>query len=761
MSLRTAYRVDAPSLNLPLTDAAGRRIGEAEIALRTNANTGALEFVAPLTWTGVREYFHADGSVTRELRRPEQVKSPSHMRGLRLITATADHPRLEDGTPVYLDARGGPGAKSPDGSALRPAKDYEVGHVGDEIVDGEIDGYYVPLGRVACTDLVTQRRIAGGRTQTSLGYTALLDDTGGTWDGPHGPEEYDVEHVLDHDDPRVLEAVDAGILPTVDRLIGGEIIKVPILGPNHFAIAIWAGRGEMQSEIVDFMLPVLDSVPRRVDSGSFVRRVADSAPAHTDTRLVRAMQTARIDRIATGLPAAKRGLQTAPLTGQYDLSPCAACVTWGMECAECLESAGHEWLGWIDGTDDIAFIATDGLGLWWSQRSPDGGVIGSPVAFAWRGAMHSPVLAPAAECEHEAEAEGSRPCFEIVISIEDAVSEHSARQQSPGKFDKFLRFAMPNGVSLLLGCKGTGPWQVQSVRFPSDEWKPTVAKKWLSAVGLSSSSFEIAPEADSESADISPDDVSFVAQEKSATYAHPVRGDAADLEFLTMRKILIPARFADAASALATAVKAPIPAKVADAAMLEVELPEGADPVMLAAGMHALAGALEKMSSAMGETEAAQSELGADYAKALQELDAKKAEIDAANAKVDALVADAEVGRAARLEQVVAIARKAGLVDADVTGKSADEVRAAACAKQYPSAKHLDQKSVLDNLWIALQDRVTIPAVVAVAAAVAATPAPVVTPAPELRPAPQPRSDNDGKTTNPAPAPKRHSLHSY
>lgn len=228
-----------------------------------------------------------------------------------------------------------------------------------------------------------------------------------------------------------------------------------------------------------------------------------------------------------------------------------------------------------------------------------------------------------------------------------------------------------------------------------------------------------------------------------------------------MRKILIPARFADAASALATAVKAPIPAKVADAAMLEVELPEGADPVMLAAGMHALAGALEKMSSAMGETEAAQSELGADYAKALQELDAKKAEIDAANAKVDALVADAEVGRAARLEQVVAIARKAGLVDADVTGKSADEVRAAACAKQYPSAKHLDQKSVLDNLWIALQDRVTIPAVVAVAAAVAATPAPVVTPAPELRPAPQPRSDNDGRTTNPAPAPKRHSLHSY
>lgn len=774
MSLRTAYRVDAPSLCLPVLDAAGRKLGDAEIALRTNPNNGALEFIAPLTWTGVRRYRHADGSVTRELRRPEQVRSESHQRGLRLLTATADHPSLPDGTPVYLDARGGPGVLSPDGSALRPARDFEVGHVGDTITDGEIDGYYVPLGRVAITDLATQRKIAGGRTQTSLGYSALLDDTGGAWTGPNGPEEYDIEHVLDHEDDRVKQAIADGVLATVERLVDGKIVQVPVLGPNHFATAIWAGRGDLQSEIIDFLVPAATAPTPRADAADgqgahagFAVVVADAAPVAQDAAIQRAARSARLDSLSVVRldPALAAYLCTAPLSGYYSSAGACECGSalpaWGTECPVCRERlACGEWLGWIvpgdgcPGCGGLAFIATDGLGLWWSQRAPDGGVYGDPVAFAWRGPP----------CQTESGEEEESQTIEIRITenecehIEDAMTEHAARQQNPAKFDKFLRFAMPNAASLILGRKGDGPWQVQSVRFPVDEWKVGAAKKWLSAIGLSASNFEIAPQTDSADGDAEPtitedSPVSLVAPENGATYAHDVRGDAADARLPTMRKIYLPARFADTAGALATAVKAPAPVstKVGDAAMLEVELPEGSDPVMLAAGMHALASAIEKMGAALGSAEGKVEELGADYATAMEALDAAKT-------KVDALEADAEVGRAHRLSEVIAIAKKVGLTDSDVAGKNADQVRTAAVSHKYASLnmKHLDHKLVLDNMWLALKNAVDAQAVAPVVVV------PVPEPKPELRPEPKPRTDSQGSVAD-APKPKttKLSVHAY
>lgn len=849
MSLRIAHRVDAPcdfASRVPVLDAAGRKVSADELARRVNPNTGALEFRAPLTWTGVRPYHHADGTVTRELRRPEQVRSASHLRGLRLLTATSGHPALADGTPVYLDARGGPGVKSPDGSALRPAADYSIGHVGDAIDDGEIDGYYVPVGWCSITRLASQRGIGSGKTQTSLGYTALLDDTPGVWAGPHGDEEYDIEHLLDHADPRVLQAIADGVVPTVEMLIDGEVKRVPVLGPNHFAAEIWAGRGEAQSEIIDFAGVAPDAPRRTADAapglgrGYFVSTVADAAPVAAEAAVQRAARTARTDAVTVArlAPDVASMLAAAPLSGKYGAhdEPCPACgaTEANSECATCSSngSAVPEWLGWIvpatgrPGAGGIAFVAPDGLGLWWAARDPQGGVIGLPSAFAWRGPsvmpgasigmgegeaeeaaamavthaageaiesvgelieevaeMHDAAMpttrprlfsmvrqadesgvsgtghvldgvvwrngkvtaawdtanAPGSICNYDAYGDfksihvDAHPGNATILAFDDgvpepgpesdvvnaslaafvkgthvdAILEHSARQADPDKFNAYLRFVLPNGASMILGRFGGGPWQVQSVRFPADAWTTGKAEKWLKAAGLSASQFEAAVKSKSDAIDPAPAEavMSFVARGERAPYAHDVRGQGAGARSLTMRKIHLPARLADAAGALATAVKAPspVPVKVADAAMLEVELPEGVDVPMLAAGMQALTDALGKMSGDMSGLEAKNAELGGDLA-------AQMIENGDLKSQVGALADDAAVGKAHRLAEVVAIAKRVGLTDADVKDKDADAVRKAAVAKRYPDAvKHLDVKPVLDNMWAVIVDAAKAP----------------------------------------------------
>ena len=858
MSLRIVHRVDAPCDISRLragADAAGRKVSASEISQRINPNTGALEFRAPLTWTGVRSYYHADGSVTRELRRPEQVRSPSHIRGLRLLTATSGHPALPDGTPVYLDARGGPDVRSPDGSALRPAEDYAIGHVGDAIEDGEIDGYYVPVAWCSITSLASQRGIAAGKTQTSLGYTALLDDTPGVWDGPHGPEQYDVEHLLDHEDARVLRAVADGIVPTVEILVDGVLTRVPVLGPNHYAAEIWAGRGEAQSEILDFALPASEMPRRNADAaparGRFAVFVSDAAPVASDAAVQRAARTARTDVASVGrLPAeVSAALSSAPLSGRYGnrTEPCPSCgaTEANASCETCGATPCGEWLGWIVptpgqvGAGGIAFVAPDGLGLWWSTRDPSGGVIGLPTAFAWRGpaavsaagaaagAMPpEPESPPQVDVVHAtgemlesvgelieeavgdestiaaAEArdaylsipkvadlrieygEDGRECrvsidgapgvtisptpdeWGVVLSQarklavpadslsgvplltvdrSDAPQEHSARQADPDKFNAYLRFVLPNGASMILGRFGGGPWQVQSVRFPAT-WSTAKAKSWLKAAGFSSTQFEAAVKDKSDAVDESA--VSFVARDERTPYAFDVRGQGAGARSTTMRKIHLPARLADAAGNFAAVIKAapPVPVKLADAAMLAVDLPEDIDVPSLAAGMQALTDALTKMSADMSAAEQKVGEMGSDLSAAMIENGDLKMQ-------VDALRDDAAVGKAHRLAEVVAVAKKVGLTDADVKDKDADGVRAAAVARKYPgAAKHLDQKPVLDSMWLAIVDA---------AGKVPAAPAPAATPEPRDRPAP--RTDAAGDVSPAAAAAPKVALvtHNY
>lgn len=848
MSLRIVHRVDAPCDIARLrvsVDAAGRKVSASEISQRINPNTGALEFRAPLTWTGVRSYHHADGSVTRELRRPEQVRSPSHLRGLRLLTATSGHPALPDGTPVYLDARGGPDVRSPDGSALRPAEDYTIGHVGDTIEDGEIDGYYVPVAWCSITRLASQRGIAAGKTQTSLGYTALLDDTPGVWDGPHGPEQYDVEHLLDHADARVLRAVADGIVPTVEILVDGVLTRVPVLGPNHYAAEIWAGRGEAQSEILDFALPASEMPRRNADAaptrGHFAAFVSDAAPVVSDAAAQCAARTARTDVVSVSRlsPEVSTALSTAPLSGRYGgyVEPCPPCgaTEANAACETCSAStACGEWLGWIVpepgqiGAGGIAFVAPDGLGLWWATRDPSGGVIGLPTAFAWRGpaaaaqatmppqvavvhatgemlesvgelieeavgdaaaavtsdrprlfsmvrqadesgvsgtghvldgvvwrngkvtAAWDTANAPGSICNYDAYGDfksihvDAHPSNATILAFDDgrpepvnvgaslvafvkgaqvdAIVEHSARQADPDKFNAYLRFVLPNGASMILGRFGGGPWQTQSVRFPAT-WSVPKAKSWLKAAGFSSAQFEAAVKDKSDAIDETA--VSFVARDDRTPYAFDVRGQGAGARSPAMPKIHLPARLADAAGNFAAAVKAapPVPVKLADSAMLAVDLPEDIDVPALAAGMQALTDALSKMAADMGASEQKIGEIGSDLSAAMIENGDLKMQ-------VDSLRDDAAVGKAHRLAEVVAVAKKVGLTDADVKDKDADGVRAAAVARKYPgAAKHLDQKPVLDSMWLAIVD--------------SANKAPTVA-APELR-QPAPRTDAAGE----------------
>jgi hypothetical protein len=209
-----------------------------------------LEAIVPLTWTGVREYpqIQIEGHAARVLRRPEQVFAPAHLKTLHRLPATHDHPAVR-------------------GQHVRVTQDnfrvYQVGQTGDTLDRVEVDGYAVPTARATVADKATCDSIRAGNTQTSLGFTAIVApppaaeeqrDGSGMWAGPHGPEPYDLEHLLDPEDPRVIAyaAEDADFDPAD-------------LGGNHLAVAIPRGRGGAQSElltIVDACDALVGSVRR-------------------------------------------------------------------------------------------------------------------------------------------------------------------------------------------------------------------------------------------------------------------------------------------------------------------------------------------------------------------------------------------------------------------------------------------------------------------------------------------------------------------
>lgn len=339
------------------------------ITVERNKRDGVVHLSVSPTWIGVRTYRDpATGKLSRELRRPEQVWAKSHIDSLKRLTATHGHPtEVWEGEelPVMLDARASASdPPGPDGTLRRPPALYQVGQVGDEIGTVEIDGHKLPRVGVAIHGARAVADAEAGKTQTSLGYGCLVDRTPGKWTDPATGKawDYDAEHVLDAEDPRVLAAIADGFDPET-------------LGANHLAVSIARGRGGAMSELLPRLdsaiawetvadgvvwnsaAPYMSTEPAPDGGGSL------PAPSPAEDRLRAAMESAGV--LGAELGTVPDGLATAELTGSY---------SWG-----------SKWRGWIELGEGIAFVDNESRGLWWASRAESGAVIGSPASFVWIG----------------------------------------------------------------------------------------------------------------------------------------------------------------------------------------------------------------------------------------------------------------------------------------------------------------------------------------------------------------------------------------
>ena len=102
------------------------------------------------------------------------------------------------------------------------------------------------------------------------------------------------------------------------------------------------------------------------------------------------------------------------------------------------------------GHGGIAFVAPDGLGLWWATRDPSGGVTGLPTAFAWRGpAVPSeplPASAPVSE-EHSVAHAAGEMLESVGELIEEAVGDAATVPAKRPRLFSMVRQADESGVS--------------------------------------------------------------------------------------------------------------------------------------------------------------------------------------------------------------------------------------------------------------------------------------------------------------------------
>jgi hypothetical protein len=312
---------------------------DSDAVWRVNPRTGFLESRAGLSWTGVREYRTPTGLV-RVLRRPEQVNSPGHLKTLRRLPGCEGHP--------------------PNGADVTPENQGElmVGYTGDSIDVEELGGYPRPVGNVTVTRLSTLAKMVDAdtwrdycgrfpseaakliehdgqpaRTGTSLGYNALWygpyvdseivaerDDGAlvGEWNGPKGPERYDIEHIVDPN------------CDIVQRLEREANFDSEMLGGQHFAVCLapLGGRGAEQSELMRVVdshdLPIKGDLARRFNRVAVqVPRVFQQAP-RSAAEIRHNVQTRTFDTIdATDLRWAARQKQVERIAeGGGTIPPC-------------------------------------------------------------------------------------------------------------------------------------------------------------------------------------------------------------------------------------------------------------------------------------------------------------------------------------------------------------------------------------------------------------------------------------------------------
>ena len=288
--------------------------------------------------------------MVRELRRPEQVRAPSHLAKLGRMTCAVGHPEdTYNGRkyPVSLWAGADDTSGPVDGRLLRTPGKFAVGHTGDQVDLEEVEGHLLPVGWVDVTDEDAARMVEAGYDQTSLDYGVLLVKAadGATWTDPATGREhaYDVEHVLDEADPRMRAAIAAGVISSYDEI-----------GPNHFAVAIRRGVGGSMSAI------------RRSDGWRTL--IGDLVPASGEARVDAAALSAEAYPDA-GDYVGEHPCTSAPVR-RYG-RPAGGWLGWS-------EAADGTWIAFWEATPWLTGQTATSPGLLWTARAPDGSVVGSP-----------------------------------------------------------------------------------------------------------------------------------------------------------------------------------------------------------------------------------------------------------------------------------------------------------------------------------------------------------------------------------------------
>lgn len=136
---------------------AGGRLGKAQ-----RTGSGGARIPARISKVGVFEYRNADGSISRELRTPEELFAPEAMASLQGVPVTRNHPYQY-------------------GGLVDPEiwRDVAVGHVENPRREGD----YLVADLVVQDADVLDAIDAGELVENSAGYICKYDRTPGTWNG--------------------------------------------------------------------------------------------------------------------------------------------------------------------------------------------------------------------------------------------------------------------------------------------------------------------------------------------------------------------------------------------------------------------------------------------------------------------------------------------------------------------------------------------------------------------------------------------------
>lgn len=149
-----------------------------ENGARVDGQTGFLHAPVRLTRSGVFLYRLPDGTLSRELKHPEDVFEAESVESAKRIVATRGHPRDSNGRPIDVGADN--------------VKRLQVGHVGDTVRSDNVVGEEHLELDVTITDKTVVQSILGvdgapARPEVSPGFTTVLVEESGEWKG----ERYD------------------------------------------------------------------------------------------------------------------------------------------------------------------------------------------------------------------------------------------------------------------------------------------------------------------------------------------------------------------------------------------------------------------------------------------------------------------------------------------------------------------------------------------------------------------------------------------